>query len=194
MTKPLWQRHKMSRTKTCNRDKASIYTQVKMTTYTRWEVVVPCSSLPSHALQYATAMQGVTLVTSERDGTSSKVTLVTDFEAKLWHTWIITVGQLKTWTRKIHRQTEKGEKNREEHELKNDIMWRPWTHTNTELPSPQKSSHSVSQHHIFIHLYCKKVLIELWELIYRWAQMRAGLTVPLYYLAVNDSFLDREHN
>lgn len=47
-------------------------------------------------------------------------------------------------------------------------------------------SHSVKQHHIPIYRYCKEVLIELWELISGWAQMRTGLTVPLYYLAVKD--------
>lgn len=72
-------------------------------TYTRWEMVVPCSSLPSHALENATAVQGVPLVTAERYGTASKVTLVTDFETKLGHTWIIAVGQLKAWTEMFKR-------------------------------------------------------------------------------------------
>lgn len=83
-------------------------------------MVVPCSSFPSHALEYPTAVQGVTLVTAERDGTSRKVTLVTDFEAKLRHTWIITVGQLKAWLSKIERQR-RGEETGEEHELKRSI-------------------------------------------------------------------------
>lgn len=78
--------------------------------------------------------------------------------------------------------TEKEERNRE------------WQSADHEHIQTQKSSHSVSQHQIFIPLYCKGVLIELWELISGWAQMRAGLTVPLYYLAVNDSFSDGEHN
>ena len=54
-------------------------------------MVVPCPSLPSHALEYATAVQGVTLVAAERDGTSSKVALVADFEAELRHTGIVAV-------------------------------------------------------------------------------------------------------
>lgn len=74
----------------------SMKTKSERTTYTWWQVVVPCSSLPSHALEYATAVQGVTLVAAKRDGTSSKVTLVTDFKAELRHTGIITVGEFKT--------------------------------------------------------------------------------------------------
>lgn len=119
-----------------------------MTTYAWWEVVVPCSSLPSHALQYATAVQGVTLVTAERDGTSCKVTLVADFKAKLWHTGIITVWQLETCTERkkdTPRETEKGEKNKE-HELENDIVGRPAT----ELPEEQPFSKPASDFHLSV--------------------------------------------
>lgn len=75
-------------------------------TYAWRQVVVPGPSVPGHALEYATAMQGVTLITAKRDGTTSKVTLVTYFKSKLRHTRIITVRQLKAWTRKIKRMSE----------------------------------------------------------------------------------------
>lgn len=75
-------------------------------TYAGWQTVVPSSPLPSHALERAAAVQSVAQVTAERDGTASKVTLITDFKSKLWHPRIIAVRQLKTW------QEEEGKKNR----------------------------------------------------------------------------------
>lgn len=83
-----------------DRDSDSIQIQGEDFTYTRRQAAVPCPSLPGHALECSTAMQGVTLVTAERDGTTSKVTLVTDFKSELGHSWIVTVGQLKAWTGK----------------------------------------------------------------------------------------------
>lgn len=59
--------------------------------------MVPSSPVPSHALERAAAVQSVTQVTAERDGTASKVTLIADFKSKLWHPRIIAVRQLKTW-------------------------------------------------------------------------------------------------
>lgn len=73
-------------------------------TYAGWQTVVPSSPLPSHALERAAAVQSVAQVTAERDGTASKVTLITDFKSKLWHPRIIAVRQLKTW------QEEEGKK------------------------------------------------------------------------------------
>lgn len=59
--------------------------------------MVPSSPLPSHALERSAAVQSVTQVAAERDGTARKVTLVADFKSKLWHPRIIAVRQLKTW-------------------------------------------------------------------------------------------------
>lgn len=59
--------------------------------------MIPSSPVPSHALECAAAVQSVTQVTAERDGTASKVTLIADFKSKLWHPRIIAVRQLKTW-------------------------------------------------------------------------------------------------
>lgn len=59
--------------------------------------MVPSSSVPCHALESAAAVQSVTQVAAERDGTASKVTLIADFKPKLRHPRIIAVRQLKTW-------------------------------------------------------------------------------------------------
>lgn len=107
------------------RDKDRKQTQAERPTNTWRQVVVPCPSLPSHALEYATAVQCVTLVTAERDGTTSEVTLVTDFKSKLRNTRIITVGQLKAWTGKSKRNEKK--------ELKSETACKAQTYTNTGL-------------------------------------------------------------
>lgn len=93
-------RRKNTWKKDWNRNSDSIQIQGEDFTYTRRQAAVPCPSLPGHALECSTAVQGVTLVTAKRDGTTSKVTLVADFKSELGYSWIITVGQLKAWTGK----------------------------------------------------------------------------------------------
>lgn len=149
---------KFSRTTQYLGPKAEIKTE--RFTYTWRQVVVPCPSLSRHAPEYVTAMQGVTLVTAKRDSTASKVTPVTDFKSKLWHTRIIAVGQLKAWTGRIdrHRRGAGWRKTG----VKSGITRRPWTHTNIE--SPVFKEKPFCEQAPYFHLSNLKRGIDLWAL------------------------------
>lgn len=153
-----------------NKDK---WTQAERPTYAWRQVVVPRPSLPSHALEYATAVQRVTLVTAERDGTTSKVTLVTDFKSKLRNTRIITVGQLKAWTGKSEKKEKK--------EQKIETACKAQTYTNTGLVVSTLNQILLRTSTLlcFYSLHRRKVSLVFWEFISSWAQMMAGPTVSL---------------
>lgn len=53
--------------------------------------VVPCPSLPSHALEKATSMESVAGIASINDSATSKVALVTDLVSKLWNARVFTM-------------------------------------------------------------------------------------------------------
>lgn len=66
-------------------------------TYAWWQRVVPGTSLPCHALEYAAAMQRVARVTLVGDGAAREVALVIHLVAKLGHAGILTMWQLEAW-------------------------------------------------------------------------------------------------
>lgn len=53
--------------------------------------VIPCPSLPCHALEKATSMESVAWIASINDSATSKVALVTDLVSKLWNARILTM-------------------------------------------------------------------------------------------------------
>lgn len=58
--------------------------------------VIPGSPFTCHTLQTGGPVQSVSGLTSVCDAAAREMTLVIDLEAKLRHTWVLAVGQLKT--------------------------------------------------------------------------------------------------
>lgn len=76
----------------------------KWHTYARRQRVIPGSPFSCHALQCWSPMQSVSRLTSVCDAAPGEVALVVDFEAKLRHTRVLAVRQLKTWREILHRE------------------------------------------------------------------------------------------
>ena len=71
-------------------------------TNTGWQRIVPCPSLPCHALEKAASMESVAWIASINDSATSKMPLVADFVSKLWNARILTMWKFKTYEKNIN--------------------------------------------------------------------------------------------
>lgn len=65
-------------------------------TDTRRQGVIPGSPFSSHTLECGSSMQSVSRFASVCDAAPREMTLVVNLEAKLRHTWVLTMRQLET--------------------------------------------------------------------------------------------------
>ena len=80
--------------------------------------MVPRPPLARHATQDAAAMETVARVAAVGDGAAGEVALVADFGAKLGHSRVLAVGELKTF------RTREREREREREIKKERVRWR----------------------------------------------------------------------